>query len=158
MSSSVLRDIGAIAFGLLFVIIGAALFGPTPWSAARLLRKGRRVTAMVVEARPGGSTDPNPGAYGIQRPYSPTVRLAFTLYGRELEKTLRLAEPGAEAGYEAGQQVDIYVGGRLRMRIRSDSEPNEHGDFEQVLGICFAFGGLLWIVFSSIVFAVGHPF
>jgi hypothetical protein len=65
--------------------------------------------------------------------------------------TLRLAEPGAETGYQAGQQLTVYVGGRLRTRIRTDAEANAHGDFEQLLGAFLALGGLIWLV----VYAVG---
>ena len=155
MSSSVPRYLGAAAFSLLFVVIGAAFYGPTPWSAARLLRTGRRVTATVVEARPGGTARGSAGAggYSIDRPYPATVRLAFTLDGRRLEKILRLAEPGAETGYQVGQPVVIYVGGRLRTRIRSDAEPNAHGPFERVLGFCLAVAGIGWFV----VFALASP-
>jgi hypothetical protein len=158
--SSVLRDLGAIAFGLLFVVIGAVLFGPTPWSAARLLRKGRRVTATVVDARACGISrgSAGPGGYIIDRPYPPAVRLAFRLDGRHMERTLRLAEPAAQTGYQAGQELEIYVGGRLRTRIRSQSEANEHGDFERVLGICLAFAGLFWIVYSIIIGVTGRVF
>jgi hypothetical protein len=74
----VLHDLGATAFGLLFVVIGAALYGPTPWSAARLLRTGRQVTATVVQARPGGTSggSAGPGGYAVDRHYPPSVRLA----------------------------------------------------------------------------------
>src|SRR5579859_6551979 len=148
MSSSVPRNLGAAVFSLLFAVIGAALYGPTPWSAARLLRKGRRVTATVVEARPGGTARGSAGAggYSVDRPYPATVRLAFTLDGRRLEKNLRLAEPGAETGYQVGQPVVIYVGGRLRTTIRSDAEPNAHGPFERVLGLCLAIAAIGWLV------------
>jgi hypothetical protein len=54
--------------------------------------------------------------------------------------------------------MEIYVRGRLRTRIRSESEANEHGDFERVLGICLASAGLLWIAYSIIVDVTGHVF
>ena len=155
MSSSVPRDLGAAAFGLLFIVIAAALYGPTPWSAARLLRKGRQITATVVAARPGGTARGGAGVYNIDRPYPATVRLAFTLDGRRLEKILRLAEPGAETGYQAGQPVVIYVGGRLRTRIRSDAEPNAHGPFERALGLCLAIGVIGWFAVFALLNAGG---
>ena len=152
MSSGVLHGLGAAAFGLLFVGIGVAVYGPVPWSAARLLRKGRRVTATVVKVGSGGVSrgSAGPGGYVIDRPYAPAVRLAFTLVGRRREKTLRLAEPGTETGYQVGQQLDIYVGGRLRTRIRTQAEANAHGDFEQLIGICLALGGIGWLVVYAI--------
>jgi hypothetical protein len=148
VSSAVLHDLGATAFGVLVVVVGAALFGPAPWSAARLLRTGRQVTATVVETRPGGVSrgSPGPGGYAVDRPYRSSVRLAFTFEGRRREMTLRLAGPGAETGYQAGQQLTIYVGGRLRTRIRTAAEANAHGDFEQVLGACLMLGGMAWLV------------
>jgi hypothetical protein len=150
----VLHDLGATAFGLLFVVIGAALYGPACWSARRLLRTGRQVTAAVVEARPGGMSrgSPGPGGYAVYRHYPPSLRLAFTLDGRRREMTLRLAGPGAETGYQAGQQLDIYVGGRLRTRIRTDAEANAHGDFEQLLGACLVLGGIGWLVAYAVGF------
>jgi Protein of unknown function (DUF3592) len=154
VSSAVLHDLGATAFGLLFVVIGAALYGPTSWSAARLLRTGRQVTATVVHARAGGMSrgSAGPGGYAVDRHYPPSVRLAFTLDGRRREMTLRLAEPGAETGYQAGQQLTIYVGGRLRIRIRTDAEANAHGDFERLLGACLVLGGIAWLVAYAVGF------
>jgi hypothetical protein len=150
-----LRFVLANAIGLLFIAAGAALYGPTPWSSARLLRTGRRVTATVVRTAASGVIPPavNPAAPGIQRPYLPTVRLAFTLDGRELEKTLRLREPGAETAYEPGQKLEIYVARRLRTRIRSASEPNVHGPFEQTFGPCLILAGVIWLVFFNVALA-----
>jgi hypothetical protein len=132
--------------GLVIVGGGAALYGPSRWSAARLLRAGRRVTATVVRGAPGGATTGNHGVYSVGRTYPATVRLAFTLDERQREKTLRLAEFGAKVGYEVGQPVDLYVAGRLRTRIRSAGEVNAHGEFERALGACFALAGIAVII------------
>ena len=129
VSSAVLHDLGATASGLLFIVIGAALYGPAPWSALRLLRTDRQATATVVKARPGGMSrgSPGPGGYAVDRHYPPSLRLAFTLDGRRREMTLRLAEPGAETGYA-------------------------HGDFEQLLGACLMLGGIGWLVAYAVGF------
>ena len=143
------------AMGLVFIAVGAALHGPTAWSSARLLRRGRRVTATVVEITPGGLTDPAliPGAAGFRRAYLPAVRLAFTLDGRRREKTLRLAGPGAETAYAPGQPVGIYVAGRLRIRIRSAVATNERGPADRVLGMCLMFAGFVSLVYFAVTLA-----
>jgi hypothetical protein len=153
--STTLRVFGADAFGLLLIAVGAVLYGPTRWSSARLLRRGRRVTATVVRIAPGGMTKPalNPGASGFRRYIPPTVRLAFSMDGHPHEKTLRLAELGAETGYTVGQRLDIYVAKRLGTRIRSSAEANAHGYTDQVLGACMGLGGLAWIIMVTVMLA-----
>ncbi len=143
------------AMGLLFVGVGAARHGPTRWSSARLLAKGRQVTATVVTPEAGGLTAPalNPSASGFRRVILPTVRLAFTLDGRHQEKTLRLREPGAEAGYAPGQRVEIYVAGRRWTRICSATEPNARGPSDQALGACMVLGGIVWLSYVALTLA-----
>ena len=143
------------AMGLLFVGLGAAVHGPTRRSSARVLSRGRRVTATVVSAEAGGLTAPalNPGASGFRRAIPPAVRLAFTLDGRHHEKTLRLGEPGAETGYAPGQRVEIYVAGRRRTRIRTVTDPNARGPSDRALGWCLGLGGIAWLIYVTVALA-----
>jgi len=150
-----LRFLLANVTGLLFIAAGAALHGPTHRSSARLLRTGTQVTAVVVRTAAAGVTPPaiSPTAPAILRPYPPTVRLAFALHGRHLEKTLQLSEPGAETAYLPGQELEIYVARRLRTRIRTAAEPNLHGSFEQALGACLILAGIIWLSLFNIALA-----
>jgi hypothetical protein len=88
----------------------------------------------------------------LRRAYLPVVRLAFTWDGRRREKSLRLGEPGAETAYAPGQ-LEIYVAGRLRTRIRSAAETNTRGPADQAIGLCLMAGGIAWLICFAVILA-----
>jgi hypothetical protein len=118
----------ASALSVICALAGAALCGSQSARSRRLLERGFRVTARVVEAIPqltAGQAFPSDAA---------RIVVEYEFDGMKRRETITLARTPQDS-YHIGDRLDVMAADGRPPRVRTSEEPNiRYGTIEQIAG------------------------